>query len=93
MANENTVERSETARRSRTRSFVLPVELTKECDGRWSADVSPFPGCATWGRTWQEALRHAKEAAEGYVVVMLEAGRSVPSMTKVPEGPVIIAEV
>lgn len=75
------------------KTFVLPVELTEEEDGRWSAEVPLLPGCATWGESWQEALRHAKEAAEGYIAVLLEDGRAVPSPRDLPRGPLIIAEV
>lgn len=79
--------------RHRGHVVVLPVTLTKERDGRWSADVPLLVGCTTWGRTWKDAFTHAKEAVEGYVAVLLENGRNIPTSSKVPRGPVIVLDV
>lgn len=78
---------------STRQSFVLPVDIAKEHDGRWSANVPLLPGCASWGASWQDALRQVKEAAEGYIAVLIEDGRVVPNVSRLPKGPMIIAEV
>lgn len=80
-------------RQKAKRRFVLPVDLLPEEDGSYTAEIPILPGCATWGRTWAEALRQAKEAAELYIDVLLEDGKKVPEATRFPKGPTIVAEV
>lgn len=72
--------------RTFTRTYVFPVELIAEEDGRWSAIVSALPGCSTWGYTKEQALAHASEAATAYVLDMREVGEEVPVIGAV-EGP------
>lgn len=52
----------------------------EEDDGRWSGWVEALPGCAAWGQTRQEALRAAQEAAEAYILDMVEAGEVLPPL-------------
>jgi predicted RNase H-like HicB family nuclease len=72
--------------RTFTRTFVFPVELIAEEDGRWSAIVPDLPGCSTWGYTREQALTHASEAATAYVLDMREVGEEVPVVAAV-DGP------
>jgi predicted RNase H-like HicB family nuclease len=60
------------------KTYVFPVELEQDEDGRWSASVPLLPGCATWGRTEEEALRSLQEAARAYLEVLLEQQGSLP---------------
>jgi predicted RNase H-like HicB family nuclease len=60
------------------KSYVFPVELVEEEDGRWSAGIPILPGCAAWGYTKEEALTAIQEAAEAYVEDMIEAGDALP---------------
>lgn len=46
------------------KSYVFRVELVEEEDDRWSAGVPALPGCATWGETKEQALRHLHDALE-----------------------------
>jgi predicted RNase H-like HicB family nuclease len=60
------------------RTYVLPVLLEPDETGGYVV-TSPFlPGLVTEGDTRQEALSHAKEAAEGLLEVMLEDNDELP---------------
>ena len=65
------------------RTYVFPVELEQEEDGRWSAVVQSLPGCATWGYSKQEALKALQEATQAYIETLLEQGKPVPSSTDI----------
>ena len=60
------------------KTYILDVEVEQEEDGRWSAEVSYFPGCAAWGYTREEALEMLKEGAQALLEVMLEHGDPIP---------------
>lgn len=60
------------------KTYVFQVELEKEEDGRWSATIPLLPGCATWGYSREEALESIREAAQAYLEVLFEQGRSLP---------------
>ena len=59
------------------RTYVFPVELVAEPDGRWSASCPALPGCATWGGTRPIALRNIQEAVETYAEDLDAAGEPV----------------
>ena len=61
------------------KTFVLRVLLEEEEDGRWSASITAFPGCSSWGYSREEALSNMKDAAEIYIEDMIEAGEELPS--------------
>jgi predicted RNase H-like HicB family nuclease len=67
------------------KSYVFPIHLEEEHDGRWSAWIDILPGCAAWGYTKDEALAAIQDAAEAYVEDMIEAGETLPT-----EGVVVI---
>ncbi len=46
-------------------SLVLHVELEKESDSRWIADVTSIPGVLVYGATPMEAFRSAQSAGLG----------------------------
>lgn len=81
------------ARKTRPRSYFFPLELIPEKDGRWTIDVPSLPGCVTWGRTREEALKHAQEAIELYLADMIEAGESLPGSVFVSETPTVTVTV
>ena len=47
------------------KTYVLDVEVEQEEDGRWSAEVPYFPGCAAWGYTREEALEMLRGGGAG----------------------------
>ena len=71
------------------RTHVFEVEIEQGDDGRWSATCPALPGCATWGRTRDEALRNIREAVEAYVEDMVDAGEAPPAATEVIEAPAV----
>ena len=60
------------------KTYLLDVEIEQEEDGRWSAEVPYFPGCAAWGYTREEALAMLQEGAQALIEVMLENGNPLP---------------
>ena len=60
------------------KTYVFRVELEQDEDGRWSAGIPTLPGCGVWGYTQKEALESLQEAAQAYLEVLFEDGRSLP---------------
>ena len=60
------------------KTYILDVEVELEEDGRWSAEVPYFPGCAAWGYTKEETLAMLQEGAQALIEVMLEHGDPLP---------------
>ena len=50
-------------------------------DGAYNVTVPALPGCLTWGKTLEEAEKHAKEAIGLHLDVMRDMGTPVPSDT------------
>lgn len=47
-------------------------------DGWWVAEIPSLPGCVTQGRSKQEALENASEAAQVWMEAAKELGRPIP---------------
>ncbi len=69
------------------KTYIYPIEVEQEEDGRWSAAVPSLPGCATWGHTEHGAVWALQEAIEAYVTTLRESGRPVPEPP--PNGEII----
>ncbi|GIV19872.1 MAG: HicB family protein [Armatimonadota bacterium] len=54
------------------------VLLYKDEDDFWVAECPSLPGCATQGRSREEALENIREAIRGYVAVLQEDNLPVP---------------
>ena len=52
--------------------------LRKDHDSDYGVDFPDFPGCATAGRTLEEARRAAAEALELHIEGMIEDGDAIP---------------
>jgi predicted RNase H-like HicB family nuclease len=46
-----------------THELVLSIELERETDGRWLANIPELPGVMAYGRTKAEALRAVRSLA------------------------------
>lgn len=77
------------------KTYIFRIEIEQEEDGRWSAEVPTLPGCATWGYTKEEALKSIQEAAQLYIVSLLEHGEPVPTdaFVEVMEEPAVAITV
>lgn len=47
-------------------------------DGYWVAECPSLPGCASQGKTKEEAIANIKEAIKGYVAALEQDGLAVP---------------
>jgi antitoxin HicB len=58
-----------------TRTFSLAIE--KHSDG-YLATFPALPGCHTWGRTYEDAIKHAHDAVAVYVRALAAHGDPIP---------------
>lgn len=56
------------------------VEVDREEDGRWIAEVPDLPGVMTYGRTRDEAISKAKALALRVLADRVEHGEEVPEL-------------
>ena len=54
------------------------IILTQEPEGGYTANVPSLPGCITYGEDIDHAIEMAREAIEGYLVVLKEQGGEIP---------------
>jgi len=58
------------------------ILLREEPEGGFTVTVPVLPGCVTYGKTIQEAIRMAKEAIEIYIEVLAEKGEEFRPKTE-----------
>ena len=61
----------------------LTIEIDRENDGRWIAEVPDLPGVLSYGQTRQEAIDRAQALSLRVLADRLEHGESVPDMGNV----------
>ncbi len=71
------------------KTYVFDISIEQDEDGRWSASCPSLPGCTTWGKTEEEAIRNIREAVEVYVEDLVASGESIPPARQVLESPAI----
>jgi predicted RNase H-like HicB family nuclease len=59
----------------------LVIELEREDDGRWIAEVPALPGVLTYGATRGEAIAAAQALALRVLADRLEHGEPVPDLS------------
>ncbi len=62
---------------SETRFLNLHIEIERETDGRWIAEVTDLPGAMAYGNSRHEALAAAKALALRVLADRLECGELV----------------
>jgi predicted RNase H-like HicB family nuclease len=62
---------------------MLRVEVEREEDGRWIAEVVDLPGVLSYGPTREEAVERAKALSLRVMADRLEHGEEVPEMVGV----------
>jgi predicted RNase H-like HicB family nuclease len=59
---------------------MLRVEVEREDDGRWIAEVVELPGVMAYGQSREEAIERAKALSLRVLADRLEHGEAVPEM-------------
>jgi predicted RNase H-like HicB family nuclease len=57
----------------------LKIELERESDNRWIAEVMELPGCMAYGKTRTDALAKAKALVLRVLADRFEHGEPVPA--------------
>jgi predicted RNase H-like HicB family nuclease len=61
----------------------MKIEVEREVDGRWIAEVSDLSGVMAYGQTRIDAIDKVKALALRVLADRLENGESVPDLTDV----------
>jgi len=61
----------------------LTIELDREDDGRWIAEVSDLPGVLAYGQTREEAVARVQALAFRVLADRLEHGENEPELMSV----------
>ncbi|HSI34721.1 MAG: type II toxin-antitoxin system HicB family antitoxin [Phycisphaerae bacterium] len=61
----------------------LDMEIDREDDGRWIAEIPELPGVMAYGATRDQAIAGAQALALRVMADRLEHGESVPEMSGV----------
>ena len=59
----------------------MTIEIEREDDGRWLAEVMDLPGAMAYGETREQAAAHAKALALRVIADRLDHGEEVPDIT------------
>jgi predicted RNase H-like HicB family nuclease len=59
------------------------IEIEREDDGRWIAEVPDLPGVMVYGQSREEAIAKVKALALRVLADQLEHGESVPELRDV----------
>jgi predicted RNase H-like HicB family nuclease len=62
---------------------MLRVEVEREDDGRWIAEVIELPGVLAYGQSREEAVERAKALSLRVMADRLEHGEAIPEMSGV----------
>ncbi|MBI2613454.1 MAG: type II toxin-antitoxin system HicB family antitoxin [Candidatus Levybacteria bacterium] len=52
--------------------------FTKEPKGGYAVVVPSLPGCVSYGKNFEEAMRMIKDAMQGYLAIVKEEGLLIP---------------
>jgi predicted RNase H-like HicB family nuclease len=59
---------------------MLKIEIDREDDGRWIAEIVELPGVLAYGQTREEAIERAKALSLRVIADRLEHGEAIPEM-------------
>jgi len=60
------------------KQLTYRIILNSEPEGGYTATVPSLPGCITYGNNIDHAIEMAKEAIEGYLILLKEQGEEIP---------------
>ena len=58
----------------------IRIDLDRESDGRWIAEIASLPGALVYGTTREEAARKVEALALRILAERLENGEEVPAL-------------
>lgn len=58
----------------------MKVEVARESDGRWIAEVPDLPGVMTYGQSREEAINKVEALALRVMADRLEHGEDIPEL-------------
>lgn len=58
----------------------MKIEIDREEDGRWVAEVPDLPGVMAYGQDREEAIRHVEALALRVLADRLEHGEQIPEI-------------
>ena len=58
----------------------MKIEIEREADGRWIAEIPAIPGVMSYGKTREEAISKAKALALRAMADRLEHGEQIPEL-------------
>ncbi|MBM4339219.1 MAG: type II toxin-antitoxin system HicB family antitoxin [Deltaproteobacteria bacterium] len=61
----------------------MKIEIEKEEDGRWIAEIPDLPGVAVYGNSQNEAISKAEALALRVMADRLEHGEEIPELKEV----------
>ena len=61
----------------------MKIEIEREDDGRWIAEVPELPGVMVYGKTRREAITKVEALALRVLADRLEHGEEIPEMGEV----------
>jgi antitoxin HicB len=61
----------------KTLAYSLTIEFHQD-EGGYLAYFPALPGCHTWGKTYEEAVKNAEEALIGYLEALQKNGETLP---------------
>ncbi|MFH0953969.1 MAG: type II toxin-antitoxin system HicB family antitoxin [Verrucomicrobiota bacterium] len=61
----------------------MRIEIERETDGRWIAEVPDLPGVMVYGKSRKEAIAKAEALALRVLADRLEHGEKVPELKEV----------
>ncbi|MBI3921318.1 MAG: type II toxin-antitoxin system HicB family antitoxin [Armatimonadetes bacterium] len=61
----------------------MNIEIEREEDGRWIAEVLDLPGVMAYGRTQEEAVSKAEALALRVLADRLDNGEEIPELREV----------
>ena len=61
----------------------MNIEIEREEDGRWIAEVPDLPGVMVYGRSREEAITRVKALALRVLADQLEHGESIPELREI----------
>ena len=60
-------------------SYRFQIEIEREADGRWIAEIPNLPGVMVYGKTKQEAVRAVRALALRVLADRIERAKSFPT--------------